>query len=240
MDLLKSLKETTVIQYLTLGYSVFYILFILAVSSDVDLTALKVEEIGVLLLFILFIVGVLLSWYNSLITGVIFLIWNVGMWIVELFFVEKDGGFGIISGIPLIVLGVFFILQGIEKNKSIIIKSNERWKIALHTLGVTYSVLYLLIIVDDLTGNLEIDFFSTPGIILISLIIIYSLGFILSRTKELISGILFILWYAGVIYIFSTNAIIGDSGPWIAAGVVVLIQGIFYINYWLKIKPKHN
>jgi len=240
MDLLKALKGTTLLQYLTLGYAVLYILFILAAFVGVDLTTLNAEDIGVLLLFILFIAGLFLSWHNSLLTGVIFLIWNVGMWIVELFLVEKDGGFGIIMGIPLIVMGVFFILQGMEKNKGAIIKTNERWKIALHAFGITYTALYLLVIIDDITGSLEIDFFSTPGIILLSLIIIYALGFILSRTRELIAGIIFILWYVGVYYIFSTNVIIGDSGPWIAAGVVVLIQGIFYINYWLKLKPKQE
>ena len=87
MNLLNILKGTTLIQYLTLGYAVLYILFILAAFIGVDLTSLNAEEMGVLLLFVLFIFGVLLSWYNGIITGVLFLIWNVGMWILELFLV---------------------------------------------------------------------------------------------------------------------------------------------------------
>ena len=35
-------------------------------------------------------------------------LWYTGMLTFELFIVEKDGGFGIISGIPVIVLGTFF------------------------------------------------------------------------------------------------------------------------------------
>ena len=236
MNLLNILKGTTLIQYLTLGYAVLYILFILAAFIGVVLTSLNAEEMGVLLLFVLFIFGVLLSWYNGIITGVLFLIWNVGMWILELFLVEKDGGFGIIMGIPLIVLGVFFILQGIKKNKGTLIKSDVQWKIVLQILTITYTILYTIVIINDLTGNLEIDFLNTPGIILLSLILVYIIGFILSWKKELFAGIMFIIWYAGVYYIFKTNSEIGDSGPWIVAGFVVLIQGIFYINYWLKIK----
>ena len=238
MNLLNVLKGTTLIQYLTLGYAVLYILFILAGFICVDLSTLKAEEVGVLLLFILFIIGVILSWNNSIITGVLFLIWNVGMWIVELFLVEKDGGFGVISGIPLIYLGVFFILQGIEKNKGIPLKVDVQWKIVLQLLTVIYTFLYIIVIIDDITGNLEIDFLSTSGLILISLSILYLVGFIFSWKKELIAGIIFILWYLGVFYIFKTNFIIGDSGPWIIAGIVVPIQGIFYINYWFKLKPK--
>ncbi len=111
---MKLLKTTTTIQYITLAYAVLYVLFILSSNWGEARTTLSAEDIGVYSLFVLFIIGFLLSWHNKIITGILFLLWNVGMWIVELFFVE-NGGFGIISGIPLLVLGIFFIVSG---NKS--------------------------------------------------------------------------------------------------------------------------
>ena len=66
------------------------------------------------------------------------------MWITELFFVEKDGGFGIIAGVPLIVLGVFFILEGIGKNRGIALKSNEKWKTSLQVFHFNlYHPIYI-------------------------------------------------------------------------------------------------
>jgi len=235
---MKLLKKTTTIQYITLVYAVLYVLFIFSSNWGESYTTLSAEDMIVYSLFVLFIIGFLLSWYNKIITGILFLLWNVGMWIVELFFVEKDGGFGIISGIPLIVLGVFFILEGIEKNRGTSLKSIEKRKTVLQVLTSTYTILYILIIIDDITGNLEIDFYSTPGIILIILFLIYSVGFIFSWKKELIAGIIFIFWYAGVLYIFNTNYLISDSGPWAYAGVVVLVQGVLYLNYHFEFKTK--
>lgn len=235
---MKLLKTTTTIQYITLAYAVLYVLFILNLNWGESYTALNNEDLMVYSFFVLFIIGFSLSWYNKIITGILFLLWNGGMWIVELYFGEKDGGFGIISGIPLIVLGVFFILEGIEKNRGTALKSIEKSKTALQILISTYTILYIFIIIDDITGNIEIDFSTTPGIILISLFLIYSVGFIFSWKKELIAGIIFIFWYAGVLYIFNTNFLIGESGPWDFAGVVVLVQGILYLNYHFEFKTK--
>lgn len=235
---MKLLKTTSTIQYITLAYAVLYALFIFSSNWEESNTTLSAEDMIVYSFLVLFIIGFSLSWYNKIITGILFLLWNGGMWIVELFFVEKDGGFGIISGVPLIVLGVFFILEGLEKNRGATLKSIEKWKTALQILISTYTILYIFIIIDDITGNLEIDFYKTEGIILITLFLIYSAGFILSWKKELIAGITFIFWYAGVLYIFNTNFLIGESGPWDYAGVVVLVQGILYINYHFEFKTK--
>ncbi len=235
---MKLLKTTTTIQYITLAYAVLYLLFILSDNWGETHTKLSVIDIIVNSLFVLFIIGFLLSWYNKIITGILFLLWNVGMWIVELFFVEKDGGFGIISGIPLIVLGVFFILKGIEKNRETPLQSHEKWKTALRLFTTIYTILYFLVIIDDISGNLDIDFYSTPGIILIILFFIYSIGFVYSWKNEIIAGIIFIFWYMGVLYVFNTNFLIGDSGPWAYAGFVVLIQSILYLIFHFKYKTK--
>ena len=112
---MKLLKSTIPIQYITLVYAVLYVMFILSGDFGGAYPSLNTEGIGVYLLFVLFVVGFSISWHNKIITGIIFLLWYIGMLILELFIVEKDGGFGIISGIPLLVLGIFFIKSG---NKS--------------------------------------------------------------------------------------------------------------------------
>jgi hypothetical protein len=232
------LKSTQAIQYITIVYGILYALFIISGDFGGSYPSLTAEGVGVYSLFILFIIGFSISWKNKIHTGVIFLLWNIGMWIVELFLVEKGGGFGIISGIPLIVLGVMFILKGIERNRVTPMKSDEKWKTALRLLTSIYTILYMLVVVDDISGNLDIDFSSTPGIILIILLLIYCVGFIFAWRQELIAGILFIIWYAGVVYIFTTNYTIGNNGPWAFAAFVVLIQGILYIFYSLQYKTK--
>ena len=114
---MKLLKSTEPIQYITLVYAVLYVMFILSGDFGGAYPSLNTEGISVYLLFVLFVVGFSISWHNKIITGIIFLLWYIGMLILELFIVEKDGGFGIISGIPLLVLGIFFIVSGNKSKK---------------------------------------------------------------------------------------------------------------------------
>ncbi len=109
MKLLKSVKP---IQYLTLIYAVLYILFLFSGSFPGSYPLLNTEGMIVYLLFVLFIIGFSISWYDKITAGTIFLLWYICMLSFELFIVEKDGGFGIISGLPLLVLGILFIKSG--------------------------------------------------------------------------------------------------------------------------------
>ena len=114
---MKLLTVTKPIQYITLVYAVLYILFILSGDFGGAYPLLNAEGIGVYLLFVLFIVGFSISWHYKIVTGTIFLLWYTGMLILELVIVEKDGGFGIISGIPVVVLGIFFIKSGYKSKR---------------------------------------------------------------------------------------------------------------------------
>lgn len=116
---MKLLKSTKPIHYFTIAYAVLYILFVISGSFPGSYPNLNSEGIFVYLLFILFLVGFSISWSNKMLTGVIFLVWYGGMLILELLVVEKDGGFGIITGIPLLVLGIFFIKAGSKSKKGI-------------------------------------------------------------------------------------------------------------------------
>ncbi len=88
---MKLLKSTKPIQYITLVYAVLYMLFILSGDFAGAYPSLNIEGIGVYLLFVLFVVGFSISWYNKITTGIIFLLWYIGMLILEIFIVEKDG-----------------------------------------------------------------------------------------------------------------------------------------------------
>jgi hypothetical protein len=96
---------------------ILYLLFILSGDFGGAWPKLNTEGIMVYSLFLLFLIGLVCSWFNKIITGLIFLLWNAGMWILELYIVETGGGFGIISGVPLLVLGVLFIVTGYRDRK---------------------------------------------------------------------------------------------------------------------------
>ncbi len=106
---MKLLRSTSLIQYLALAYAVLYILFVRSGDFNGAYPDLSIEGAGVYLLFIVFGIGLSLSWHNKKATGIIFLLWYAGMLFLELIIVEKDGGFGIISGIPVLVFGILFI-----------------------------------------------------------------------------------------------------------------------------------
>ena len=228
------------LQIFTGLYAALYILFIISFAGDYP--QLNAEGIGLYLLFILFIVGFSFSWYNKIFTGLIFLLWNIGMWIIELYIVPEDAGFGIISGVPLLVLGVFFIISEYKTKGDPLPTKSQQWKLALRLFLIIYTILYFISIPTDFLGD-GIDLFTWPGVILIGLLPIYLIGFILSWKWELITGILFIIWYAGLFFGTTGYFIIEDSlGPLRFIGFPVLVQGVLYLIYNFEIKSKqiHN
>lgn len=232
---MEKIKSTILIQKWSLAYLALYLLLLL-ISGQIGGSFHTSEGIGVYSLFILFIIGLSVSWFNKILTGTIFLLWNIGMWILTLFITEDPNGSGIVIGFPLLVLGVFFLLKGIEDKKKIPLKLNEKWKTVLQLLITTYSFLYILVIIEALTISRETVFKRYEGIILITLLLIYTVGFIISWKKELIAGIIFIFWSIGVFYIYIEKFTVSDDGPWIGAWLFILVQSILYFVYHFKIK----
>ena len=87
------------------------------VSTTVPFEPFDLSGILVKLLFLLFLVGCLVVWKNELAGGVIFLLWWVAMWGMELFVVKVDGGGGILMGVPLFVLGILFVWRSYKTKK---------------------------------------------------------------------------------------------------------------------------
>ena len=227
--LFKSILKSK-LQILTFIYILFYIIYITNSIGIQDFSA-NPEVYGMFVLFILFLVAFVFTWFNKLLAGILFLTWNAGIWIEELFFVEHEEFYLIISGLPIIVLGTFFVLKGIEYKKGQRLTANEKWRESLTTLTITFTVLYSLVIIQDLSGNLQISYFHPPGIFLILLIAVYFTGFVLSWKYEFYAGILFIIWYIGVFILFKSDLVISNYGPWNFAGFVVFLNGYFFIRY---------
>jgi hypothetical protein len=85
-------------------------------SSVVPFDPWTREQIILKTLFLLFIAGYFLAWKNERAAAVIFILWWMAMWGVELFvmapIVGADAGGGIAMGLPLFVLGILFWRAG--------------------------------------------------------------------------------------------------------------------------------
>ncbi len=104
-------------------YGLLYLWFIISsfipspegswVSSNVPYEPPYPEQMFIVLLFLLFLIGYLVVSKSELIGGIIFLLYWVAMWWVEIFvfapIIGGDAGGGIAMGFPVFVLGVLFV-----------------------------------------------------------------------------------------------------------------------------------
>ncbi len=74
------------------------------------------EFIAIRLMFVLFLPGYLVAWKNEGVAGIIFILWWVVMWGMDLLVMgpsgpEGGGGMGIAMGLPVFVLGILFLVN---------------------------------------------------------------------------------------------------------------------------------
>jgi hypothetical protein len=106
---LRILLSIYAILYILIGWDDF--LSINAPNSwNIEYSALKI-------LFAIFVIGYVISWKNELASGIIFILWFLGMCYENLFLCTSDCGAGIGMGIPLFILSIFFIVYGIKKKR---------------------------------------------------------------------------------------------------------------------------
>jgi len=107
--ILRILLSIYAILYIMIGWEDF--LSLNAPNSwNIEYSALKI-------LFGLFVIGYTISWKNVLVSGIIFILWFLGMCYENFFLCTSDCGAGIAMGIPLLILSIFFIVHGIRGKK---------------------------------------------------------------------------------------------------------------------------
>jgi hypothetical protein len=99
-------------------YAIFYILIgyddFLSVNAQ---NSFSIEYSALKILFVIFVIGYVISWKNELASGVIFIFWFLGMCYENFFLCTSDCGAGIAMGIPLFILSIFFIVHGIREKR---------------------------------------------------------------------------------------------------------------------------
>jgi hypothetical protein len=171
--------------------------------------------------------------------GITLMALNLAIWI-NVLFLARDRAMDIIAAIPLLVAGAFLLLKWYKNSNKVVVIKSQRWKFILNTLLVNYVVLYFIYMVSDVIYMPAIDFLSMPGIILPLLLGLFITGLILSREHELYTGIIFLLWYFLVFFSQVRLYEIRNRGPYIIFGIAILIHGILYLFYSLRIKKKNN
>ncbi|WP_299528891.1 hypothetical protein [uncultured Lutibacter sp.] len=185
-----------------------------------------------LILSIIFMIGFLFSWTRKKIAGIIFLVWNAGVWIFDFYLSRSpDSGMIIVLALPILFIGSFFLLEWYKSSETPKPKEQQQWKFILRILLVNYAILYIIVVFSDLSIGESIDYFNLPFILYPLLLILFFVGFALSWKREFYAGFMFLVWYLILLFGFITYSEFLRSGPWIIAGIVILLQGIIYIKH---------
>lgn len=97
-------------------YAVLYVIFIIDnFIPSTNFNPWDAENIALMVLFVVFVIGYIISWKNELAAGVIFILWFIGMCYQNFFLCTIDCGNGIAMGIPLLILGILFIVHSKRK-----------------------------------------------------------------------------------------------------------------------------
>ena len=194
-------------------------------------------------LLLIFIVGFILSWTkNKLATGLLFMIWNVIVWLSDLYFDRPEQDYSMLSAMASLFMfcGAFFLLEWFRTSKKPVPTSKQQWTFILRVLLINYAVLYTIVVFSELMVGEPIDYISFPFILYPFILLIFFIGFIVSWKKEVIAGYIFLFWVAVLIFANVAYSEIGSLGGWVLFGVPILLQGIFYINNHKKFKSKLN
>ena len=195
------------------------------------------------LFLILFVVGFVLTWTKKrFAAGVIFMIWNAGIWLDDLYFNRPDADYSMMSAIAsyFMFIGAFFLLTWYKTSKESVPSEQKQWRFTLRVLLTNYLVLYSIVIISELTVGESVDYFSFPLIIYPVLYLIFLIGFLLSWKNELIAGYIFLLFFVLLIASNVAYSEISTLGGWALFGLPILLQGIFYIKNHYKFRHSMN
>ena len=233
-------------------YAMLYLLLFIvpmfsqpAKASDFQIST--IEKITVPLFFILFLAGIICAYINEKIGGIIILFWHLLIWIFSMMF-WPDAGMALVMALPAMFIGVFFIRNWYKRNDERYKEGSKTLKLTLQILLINYALIYLVIVISHVSPSLfgvnypnsrtdELvtwDYLSAPGLILLISLIIFMIGFVYSWKRELIAGILFLIWYILIVFTSFSYLEFSSSGPWFISGLVIFIQGVFYLLNFYK------
>lgn len=232
-------KTTKTLQIITGVGAVLYLVVIAMSLFFDDLSFSTLTDYLTFVFLFVFMTIFALSWTRQKMAGILFMIWNVGVWIFELSLTivgENEGSASMMASLVM-VIGALFLLEWYKTSKATVPSEQQQWKFILPILLINYAVLYGIVVLSELHHGETVDYFSSPFIIYPLLLLIFLVGFVLSWKREFIAGFIFLFWYGILIYSNIPYSEI-DRWEWAAFGLPILLQGIFYIKNHYKFRPK--
>lgn len=239
-------KSKITLQIITGILSVIHLAFIVHAFYQGTRSFLKPVDNLFIVLFLILLSAFVLSWKRMKTAGILIMCWVAGVWILDLYIIgdlsDTDSGYASLTLWPVLLIGVFFLLEWFKSSKTIPPTKQQRWKFVLRTLLINYAVLYLILVFAELSGatsvKQQIDYSSLPHILNPPLLLIFIAGFVVSWKWELFAGIIFLIWCAISVYAFFGFPGTYYSGPWGFCVLPILLQGIFYIKNYYQFRSK--
>jgi len=232
-------KTTRVLQSITGVYAALYVTAIVVSFFQGDLTFSSLLDTMLLIPVLIILAGAVLSWTRVKMGAILLMAWTACVWFYDLFLARgPDSGMVSIMAVPAMVLGVLLVLEWYKTNESAVPPKQLQWRYLLRVLLVNYMVLYAIVVFSELVKGKPYDYFSLPFILFPLLLLVFLAGFALAWKRELLAGILFLLWSAIMIAGSVTYFDFGDSGPWLLFGLPVLLQGVLYLNQHFQYRTK--
>ncbi len=153
-------KTTKTLQILTGVFAALYFIIIaMSFYSESGLSFSNLIDNMNLGLLLVFIAGFALSWTNKKMAGIIFMIWNAGVWISVLYFdrLHDDRTMAGIMATSVMVIGALFILEWYKTSKATVPKEQKQWKFILRILLINYAVLYGIAVLSELLFGKSVD-----------------------------------------------------------------------------------
>jgi len=222
------------LQFITAIYLVFYFIGFIIPFFTGEMSLSKPQDLSVLIAFLFFLCGFIVSWFNEKAAGYLLQLWVILIWALGLFF-WPDADMVMILAVPVLVTGVFMNRKAYLRSSESINRQMD-WKYTLQLFLYNYFFLYFLVVLSEFTQDKYIDYLSIPFILFPVLLILFIAGVALSYKNELIAGIVMLIWYIiviiGSVFYFDFY----NTGPWFAFGIPILLHGILYLVYHYKFK----
>jgi hypothetical protein len=229
---MKKLKNK-ILQIITAVYFIFYFQGFALPFFTGEMTFSNAESITTFLMFLLFSVGFIVSWFSNRFGGILLQAWYALIWLFA-YTCWHDAGMVIFLGVPILIIGVLLSLKSYKESVEPNHSRQLLWKYTLRQLLYNYAVIYVIIVIGEISKDKLYAEFSFQNLLFLLLLILFVAGFIASGKNYLVAGLLFIAWYAVVLLGNFASYDFSQSGPWFVIGLSVLAQGIIYVGQYFK------